>query len=240
MRGSRRGSASSLPPGPPPPSLPPPRALQPRARLRPADPGLSRARGAGGGLQQGARSPAERCGTGTGRPLPPPPRPARPGLRWMPAAGQVPAWCGRRSSAPGQPGATAKDAWLTFPLLAFPLRLVARGRRKGGHGPWPPPSLVPSSCTRSLEPLGAKPDRMCALNAAPSRGRERDGERKEAPGFLNFLEGALSRMTLGTGWALTRPVPVDLFVLLVMFKSFQSGIWNSVNRSAARRKIRSF
>lgn len=74
---------------------------------------------------------------------------------------------------------------------------------------WPrapaPPSLVPGS-------PGAKPDRMCALNAAPSRGRERDGERKEAPGFLNFLEGALSRLTLGTGWALARSLSICWFL----------------------------
>ena len=61
------------------------------------------------------------------------------------------------------------------------------GRRKGGPTPRPP---APGSCTASLEPLGAKPDRMCALNAAPSRGENRMGnERKEAPGFLNFLKG---------------------------------------------------
>lgn len=134
-----------------------------------------------GGCSRVHAAPLSAAGQEPAVPYPPPPRPARPGLRWMPAAGQVPAWCGRRSSAPGQPGATAKDAWLTFPLLAFLLRLVARGRRKGGHGPWPPPSLVPSSCTRSLEPLGAKPDRMCALNAAPSRGRERDGNERRPP-----------------------------------------------------------
>jgi len=70
VRGSRRGSVSSLPPGPPPPSLPRPvqGSQEPGFGRRPWTlPGAGSWRGL-----QGGRSPAERCGTGTGRPFPPP------------------------------------------------------------------------------------------------------------------------------------------------------------------------
>lgn len=70
------------------------------------------------------------------------------------------------------------------------------------QAPSTPLSLIPGSCTTSLEPLGAKPDRMCALNAAPSRGREQDGERKGGLRLLEFSRRGSSRKTLEIGWAL--------------------------------------